>query len=346
MKAILSPHHDHHWTGNALVRGRLQPHHDCQGRGREVLAALTDLGLPCEIIGPQPQGVPELAELHAPDYLDYIRHAWQEWSKLPNASFEIRPNIWANRYFPEMRSNSPIGLAGRYLGDEATPIVQDTWKHIYSAVETTACAAQALLDGAPSVYALVRPAGHHAMTDMGLGGCLLANTAVAVQRLARHWGRVAVLDIDVHHGNGTQQLFYGRDDVLTVSLHGNPERIFPFICGYADETGEGAGEGYNLNLPLEPGTEITAYLHALEMALRRIEDFQPRALVVATGYDTFRGDPFGNLALDTPDFAQLGQRIAQLRLPTLFVQEGGYVIEALRANTRSLLDGYFGAGGR
>ncbi|QKH34486.1 histone deacetylase family protein [Achromobacter pestifer] len=342
MKALLSPLHDADWTGNALVRGILKPHHDARGRGREIEAALRDAGLDCQTVGPLAQGVPELTQIHTPGYLAYLQSAWTEWRKAPDASFEVRPNIWPNRHYPDMRASTPVAMAGRYLADGATPIVEDTWRNVYASAETAVAAAQAVLDGSSSVYALVRPSGHHAMSDMGMGGCLLANTALAAQRLAGQWGRVAILDIDVHHGNGTQQIFYGRDDVLTISIHGDPASIYPFSSGYGEETGKDAGEGYNLNLPLAAGTEIAGYLKAFEPALERIEQFKPRALVVATGYDTFRGDAFGNLSLDTPDYALLGRRIAQLGLPTLFVQEGGYAIDALRANTRSMLEGYLG----
>lgn len=183
-------------------------------------------------------------------------------------------------------------------------------------------------------------AGVVARRDLALGGCHIANTAIAVQRMVKHVARVAVLDIDVHHGNGTQQIFYDRSDVLTVSLHGKPESIFPYICGFADETGAVAGEGFNLNLPLDDGTEIGAYMKALEKAIQRIQDFKPDILVVATGYDTFRYDAFGNLCLDTRDYTLLGAHIAQLALPTLFVQEGGYKVDALRANVNAFLEGY------
>lgn len=345
MKALISPFHDADWPGNALVRGILKPHHDARGRGREVEAALNDMGLDCHYAGPLAQGVPELTQIHTPDYLAYLETAWKEWRKAPDASFEVRPNIWPNRHYGNMQGTAPVLMAGRYLADGATPIVEDTWRNVYASAETAVTAAQALLNGSPSVYALVRPSGHHAMTDMGMGGCLLANTALATQRIVNQWGRVAILDVDVHHGNGTQQIFYGRDDVLTVSLHGDPTSLFPFMSGFGGEIGTAAGEGYNLNIPLPAGSEISPYLKALETAIARIETFKPRALVIATGYDTFRSDPFGNLCLDTPDYAHIGKRIAQMALPTLFVQEGGYVINSLRANTRSMLEGYLGQAG-
>jgi len=349
VKVLVSPTHDAPWHGNAMIRGVLKPHHDCAERSVEILAALQDdLQLDCQFVTrtakSTPESAPELAELHAPDYLHYLQTAWQEWSQMPDASFEVRPYITTNRYFPSLRTRAPTALAGHYLGDGGSPLVKDAWPHMMGSVATALAAADALLAGgrkaSGSVYALLRPAGHHAMRDMALGGCHIANTALAAQRLAKQWGRIAVLDIDVHHGNGTQQLFYDRDDVLTVSLHGDPASLFPFLSGYADETGAGAGEGYNLNLPLVAGSDINGYLFHLDKALTRIQDFAPAALVVATGYDTFRHDPFGNLCLDTPDYTTLGVRIRQLGLPTLFVQEGGYQVNALRANARALVEGF------
>lgn len=324
-----------------MIRGQLVQHHDRAERSVEILAALRDdLHLECHFVERAAQRPPELAEVHAPDYLQYLETAWEEWSKAPGASFEVRPYITANRYFPVLRTHIPVVQAGHYLGDGGSPLVKDAWHNVNASVDTAIEAAEALINGADSVYALLRPAGHHAMRDMALGGCHIANTAIAAQRLAKRMGRVAVLDIDVHHGNGTQQIFYDRDDVLTVSLHGKPETLFPFICGYADELGTGAGEGYNLNLPLEGGTEINGYLKSMETAIRRIVDFGPDVLVIATGYDTFRHDPFGNLCLDTPDYRILGDRIAQLDVPVLFVQEGGYKIDTLRDNVNALLEGF------
>lgn len=341
MKVFVSPSHDVEWTGNAMIRGLLKRHHDKAERSVEILAALKDdLKLDCQVVQTAAERPRELYEVHAPDYLHYLETAWEEWSTAPDASFEVRPYITVNKYFPVLRTRLPVTLAGQYLGDGGSPIVQGAWRNMNASVDAALAAADALICGGQSAYALLRPAGHHAMRDIALGGCHIANTAIAVQRLTKHHGRVAVLDIDVHHGNGTQQIFYDRDDVLTVSLHGKPETLFPFICGYADERGDGAGEGYNLNLPIESGTEIDGYLKYLDLALQRIKDFAPAALVVATGYDTFRHDPFGNLCIDTADYAVLGDRIAQLGLPTLFVQEGGYKVDALRANVNALLQGY------
>lgn len=341
MKAFISPTHDAVWTGNAMIRGKLIQHHDRAERSVEILAALKDdLRLDCVFVENAASAPPELMEVHAPDYLHYLETAWEEWAKAPDASFEIRPYITTNRYFPELRTRIPVTLAGQYLGDGGSPLVQDAWVNMKGSVDTAVSAAQAIIDGERAAYALLRPAGHHAMRDLAMGGSHIGNTAIAAQRLSKHFGRVAVLDIDVHHGNGTQQIFYDRDDVLTVSLHGQPENLFPFICGYADERGTGAGEGFNLNLPLEPGTELSGYMKALESATRRIIDFAPNVLVIAAGFDTYRHDKFGNLCIDTPDYRVIGDCIAQLGLPTLFIQEGGYKIDALRANVHSFVEGF------
>ena len=324
-----------------MIRGVLKQHHDRAERTAEILAALRDdLKLDCNYVSRAKQRPPELLEVHDPEYLDYLETAWREWNLAPGASFEVRPYITTNRHFPILRTFNPVTLAGYYLGDGGSPLVEGAWGNMNASVDTVVMAADALVANAADGYALVRPAGHHAMRDMALGGCHIANTAIAAQRLANRMGRVAVLDIDVHHGNGTQQIFYERADVLTVSLHGNPRNLFPFISGYADETGAGPGQGFNMNLPLDKGTGINGYLRYLDLAIQRIADFSPAALVVATGYDTFRHDSFGNLNIDTADFAVLGSRIAQLAIPTLFVQEGGYELDALRANTSSLMKGF------
>lgn len=341
MKAFISPTHDVVWTGNAMIRGKLIQHHDRAERSVEILAALKDdLRLDCEYVEIADSCPPELMEVHAPDYLHYLQTAWDEWSKAPDASFEIRPYITTNRYFPELRTRIPVTLAGHYLGDGGSPLVEGAWDNMMGSVHTAVNAAQAIIDGERAAYALLRPAGHHAMRDLAMGGSHIGNTAIAAQRLSKHFGRVAVLDIDVHHGNGTQQIFYNRDDVLTVSLHGQPETLFPFICGFADERGTGPGEGFNLNLPLEPGTELGGYMKALETATRRIMDFAPKVLVIAAGFDTYRHDKFGNLCIDTPDYRVIAGHIAQLGLPTLFVQEGGYKIDTLRANIHSFVEGF------
>ena len=174
-------------------------------------------------------------------------------------------------------------------------------------------AADAVISGERWAYALCRPPGHHAFADVAGGFCFINNSAVAAQRLRSKAARVAILDVDLHHGNGTQGIFYARADVLTVSLHADPVRFYPFFWGHGDERGEGQGLGYNLNLPLPRKSGDEAFLDALSIAIRRIGSFAPEALVVALGLDAFEGDPFGGLSVSTPGFARIGEAIAKLR---------------------------------
>ena len=192
--------------------------------------------------------------------------------------------------------------------------------------------------GAHACYALARPPGHHATKDMAGGFCYLNNSAIAAQELRGMHKRVAIIDVDVHHGNGTQSIFYDRDDVLTVSLHADPVRFYPFFWGGADEFGATVGEGFNLNLPLVRGTADAEYLVALDRALTKIDEFAPSALVIALGLDAFVGDPFAGLALSTEGFGTIAHRIYALGLPTVLVQEGGYPCEQLGDNLRAFLE--------
>lgn len=339
MKAFISRYHDAEWPGKILYRGTLQPHHDVAARGREIAHGLYDAGVQCSLAAPQTD-FPEMQAIHSAEYLDYLKTAWKEWRALPDSSHDVRPNVGPNRYFHSAKSQTPVARAGRHLADNASPIVSDTWQNVWASAEAAVAAAQSVIDSGQTAYALCRPSGHHAVGDMAMGGCFLANTALAAQRLASHFGKVAVLDIDMHHGNGTQQIFYKRNDVLTVSIHGDPAHFYPFFSGYEDETGEEEAEGFNLNIALPRGTQMRAYALALERALDRIALFQPAALVIATGYDTYVKDPFGMFALETPDYEAIGRQIARIKVPTLFVQEGGYFVDALRANTRSLVNGF------
>ena len=203
-------------------------------------------------------------------------------------------------------------------------------------------AAKLVLAGESVVYSLCRPPGHHAFADMAGGFCFLNNCAIATQRFRAADRRVAVLDVDVHHGNGTQGIFYGRGDVLTLSLHADPVRFYPFFWGYGEERGVGPGLGFNLNLPLTRGTGDEAYLLALDQALSRVRAFAPDVLVVALGLDAYVGDPLAGLAITTGGFGMIAAEISRLGLPTLLVQEGGYLCDGLGANLAAFLGGFAG----
>jgi acetoin utilization deacetylase AcuC-like enzyme len=226
------------------------------------------------------------------------------------------------------------------MTDTSCPIGPATWAAAYLSAQTVTEAAERLIAGDRAVYALCRPPGHHCFTELAGGFCYLNNAAIAAQLLTMQGRKVAVLDVDLHHGNGTQGIFYDRPDVLTVSVHVHPERFYPFFWGYPHEYGKGAGEGANLNLPLERGTGDAGFQQAMGQALERIALWGADTLVLALGLDAFVGDPFAGLAVTTPGFAQIGRQIAALRLPTLIVQEGGYLCPELGDNLAAVLQAF------
>ncbi|MBM3934096.1 MAG: histone deacetylase family protein [SAR202 cluster bacterium] len=232
-----------------------------------------------------------------------------------------------------------------YSLDTFTPITRNGYVTARKSVDCALTAAEAMLDGARAAYALIRPPGHHAEHRYFGGYCYFNSLAVAANYLSRR-GKVAVFDLDYHHGNGQQEIFYRRNDVLTMSIHGHPSVAFPYFSGFEDETGTGAGEGFNLNVPLMEGVDGDAYRRALDRLVRRAEEFGPACIVVALGLDTARNDPAGTWLLRAEDFRRNGQAIGAFRLPTLVVQEGGYHLRTLGVNARSFFEGLWeGMGG-
>ena len=189
-------------------------------------------------------------------------------------------------------------------------------------------------------YAMCRPPGHHCFSDLAGGFCYLNNSAITAQYLRKNHDRVAIIDVDLHHGNGTQGMFYRRDDVFTLSIHADPSRFYPFFWGHAHEVGEGAGHGYNLNIPLPRGTKDEGFMKGLGDGLHHVRAFAPSTIVIALGLDAFEGDPFGGLAVSTAGFAEMAQMLAKLGLPTVIVQEGGYLCDELGDNLHAFLSGF------
>jgi acetoin utilization deacetylase AcuC-like enzyme len=230
---------------------------------------------------------------------------------------------------------------GLYSMDNGSPIVAGTWAAAKAGADAAASAAALLASGERSVFCATRPPGHHAGADFMGGYCFLNNAAIAAIALrANGCSRVAILDVDYHHGNGTQSIFYDRADVLVVSIHGDPRTEYPFYLGHADETGEGAGLGFNLNLPLPAGTSTQTWFSTLDTACARVERHRADALVVSLGLDTFAGDPISKFALQSEDFRALGARLKRLGLPTVFILEGGYAAAELGINAANVLDAF------
>jgi len=233
------------------------------------------------------------------------------------------------------------GRIGYYCLASETSISEGTWEAAYASAQVALTGAKLVQGGERAAFALCRPPGHHAAQDMFGGYCFLNNAAVAAQFLRDDGAeKVAILDVDFHHGNGTQAIFYDRDDVMFLSLHGDPDDAFPYFLGGADETGEGRGEGFNVNYPLPPGCPYSKWAEALDDACAKIAAYGPDALIVSLGVDTFENDPISFFKLTSADFANYGSRLARLKLPTLFVMEGGYAVKEIGVNTVNVLDGF------
>ncbi|ESZ70221.1 acetylpolyamine aminohydrolase [Mesorhizobium sp. L103C119B0] len=339
MKAFFAEEQKRHDPKAFLSSGAPQPNPEQPERVERLLAGAKSAGLMIE--RPREHGLGPVAAVHTPEYLAFLEHIFARWQRIEGASAEVIPNI-----HPLARTGSypasAVGQAGYHMADTACPISAETWHSALWSAWSAVEAAEAVISGAPAAYALCRPPGHHAFADVAGGFCFINNSAVAAQVLRKQAARVVILDVDLHHGNGTQGIFYTRSDVLTVSLHADPVRFYPFFWGHADERGEGPGLGYNFNLPLPRKSADAAFLEALEVAFQRIHAFSPDALVVALGLDAFEGDPFGGLSVTTPGFSRIGEAIAKLGLPTVIVQEGGYLCDALGDNLTAFLTGFGG----
>ncbi len=335
--------HAQHRGRHEMFRGELVPCFEKPERADSVLAELGRRGLGRIVT---PHGVPlmSLERVHTPRYLQFLRGAWNEWVALDpaNAKKDALPSVWPVR---TLRSDiEPENFAARmglYSMDSGTPLTAGTWTAAKTGADCAVNAAHALRLGERATFVLSRPPGHHAGKDFFGGYCFLNNAALAAQHLLDDGARkVAIIDIDYHHGNGTQSIFYQRDDVLFVSLHADPRHEFPFYLGHADERGEGAGHGFNLNLPLAAGSSTQAWFSALETACIRIGSFAPDALVVSLGVDTFAGDPLSKFSLQSADYLKIGERLAWLNLPTAFIFEGGYAVKELGVNVVNVLEGF------
>ena len=285
-----------------------------------------------------------LERVHAKRYLDFLSTAWAEWVALDpaNAELDALPSYWPIRTFRSdvLPASFPARM-GLFSYDAGSPITAGTWTAARQGAACAVGAADHLLQGGRSAFVLTRPPGHHAGHDFFGGYCFINNAAVAAQRL-RDGGlsRVAILDIDYHHGNGTQAIFYERDDVFFASVHGDPHTEYPYYLGYADEQGAGAGIGCNLNLPLPRGTGFGRWRDALATALQAIARSGAQALVVSFGVDTFGGDPIAGFTLQSSDYLLAGDDLGATGLPTLFVFEGGYAVAEVGVNTVNLLEAF------
>ncbi len=340
MRTWFSEEHRLHFPQGELSGGELVTPYERPSRVEYVLRRLGDRGFEA----PKAPGEAEMASIravHAEDYLAFLEAAWAEWVAEGFTGEAIACNYPARRMQTTRPPHHIDGKVGYYALASETAITAGTWRAALSSAASAQAAARDVADGAPGSFALCRPPGHHSSHDQFGGYCFINNAGVAAEVLRnRGAGRVAILDIDFHHGNGTQDIFYERDDVFFASLHGTPEDAFPYFLGYADETGAGAGEGTTANFPLPPGTPWGPWSDALDSALRRIQSFGAEALVVSLGVDAYENDPISFFKLTSEDFLRAGRRIAGAGMPTVFCLEGGYAVEAVGVNVVNVLEGY------
>jgi acetoin utilization deacetylase AcuC-like enzyme len=339
MKAWFDDRQRLHDPKGFIQNGIPRPNPEQPERVNRLLAGVAAAG--CAVAATEDHGLGPIAAVHAPRYLHFLQTVHARWIRVQGAGDEVIPNVHPLSRATDSYPGSPAGLAGFHQADTACPIGPGTWEAAYWSAQTALSAAAEVAQGRHA-YALCRPPGHHAYGEVAGGFCFLNNTAIAARWLAGQGHRVAVLDVDVHHGNGTQGIFYDSAEVLTVSIHADPAGFYPFYFGHAGEHGSGAGAGYNLNLPLARGSGDDDYWPALDAAINRIALFGADRLVIALGLDAAISDPFQALRITTPGFHHMARRIAGLGLPSLLVQEGGYLSEDLTQNLASFLAGFTG----
>ena len=326
-----------HNPSGFLVNGTMQPNPEHPERMERLLAGVAMGGH--TLHAPEDHGLDPIAAVHTPVYLKFLSTVYARWQRIPDATPEIFPNVHPDRRTASYPL-SAVGQAGFHVTDMSCPIGEHTWEAARWSANCAVSASNAVLAGERTAYALCRPPGHHCFTDLAGGFCYLNNSAIAAQYLRRTHDRVAIIDVDLHHGNGTQGIFYGRNDVFTLSVHADPARFYPFFWGHAHEIGEDAGHGYNLNIPLPRGTGDDGFMKGLSDGLAHVKAFAPSAIVIALGLDAFEGDPFGGLSVSTAGFAKMAKILAELGLPTVIVQEGGYLCDELSDNLHSFLSGF------
>lgn len=312
---------------------------ECPERADNVLQAIRDQSSG-DVIEAKQFDDDRYTRIHAPDYIDFLKTVWDEWVASDEEGANARPDTFVGAGMRHADTDCVVGKLGRYSFDATSPFVAGTWQAARTAADIALTGAELVKGGTKRAFALCRPPGHHAAVNYCGGYCYLNNSSIAAQSFLDGGAkRVAILDVDYHHGNGTQSIFYERNDVLTISLHADPRLEYPFFLGYEDEPGAGEGHGFNINYPLPFETSWDTYEPALTDALDHVRRFSPDALIVALGLDTFAGDPTTYFGLLASDYTRMGAAIGALALPALVVLEGGYSVEHIGRNTVNVLKG-------
>jgi acetoin utilization deacetylase AcuC-like enzyme len=344
MLVTFSDSHKLHSPRTAIYRGATANFMDVAERAEELIGVIRKRKH--EIKAPRDFGLAPIAKVHTPDYIAFLQHAYTNWHKIVvptgNSANDAVGHGFAVRQMDE-RPSSFQGQLGYYLSGSGVPIQEHTFDAAVTSAHVALEAAEAIVDGAREAYALCRPSGHHAYADLAGGFCYFNNAAIAAHHLVEKVGRVAILDFDVHHGNGTQGIFYERSDVHFVSIHVDPNEAYPFYAGYAHQKGRGAGLGYNVNMPLPLGSPDDVFLKTIEAGLASIHTYGPEVLLISLGFDAFIDDPQRLLGVTTEGFRKTGALVGATKLPVLLVQEGGYNVSKLADNLDAFLDGFLKA---
>jgi acetoin utilization deacetylase AcuC-like enzyme len=343
MLCVYSADHALHNPGHEVQLGSQLPVYECAPRAEAIRKALAADEV-FEFRAPEEHGVDPITAVHDPGLVHYLETVWSEWRK-----YSETPEFWPDTMLhsalregmgPAPEPKGPMGRLGYWCFETMTALTPGTYKSVRAAVDVALSATDLVLNGESVAYGLCRPPGHHAVRAAFGGYCYLNNAAIAGEYIVKKTGEpVVILDVDYHHGNGTQQIFYGRGDVLYASIHGDPNHAYPYFAGYADEDGIDDGKGANLNLPLPAGATPDAYFEALDIALERIADFGSATVIVSLGLDTFGADPIADFTLTTADLHEMGRQVGRLGRNLVVLQEGGYNLEHLGANARAWLRG-------
>ena len=334
MRCFWDPRQLSHAPALEIHNGRFEPCAETPARAQAILDALPATEAPSD------HGEEPILRVHPVGYVDFLKAAHSDWVAAGREGDAI-PHAFPVARRRSLKLDRIDARLGRYAYDTCTPIAAGTWQTAYWSAQSTLSALEAVLEGDRAAFALCRPPGHHAGADYFGGYCFLNTAAIAAEAaIAAGRRRIAILDIDYHHGNGTQDIFYERGDVFFASIHADPATDYPFYWGHSDEVGEGEGEGTTMNLPLPRGTTMAEFDAALDNALEGIAAYAPDLLICSYGADTYAGDPISYFSIETADYPQIGRRIASLGVPTLVVMEGGYAIDALGANVAAFLSGF------
>ncbi len=336
MKAFYHPAQLKHHPRTYFSRGAMREPQEVPQRLEHLVDAARALGM--ELVHPDDFGMQPLLAVHDQDYLEFLQNAHQAWQKMPaDWGQEVISNIFVREPNPR---RGILAQAAYYIADGSAPIGEHTWEAAYWSAQNAVAGAQALLQGERRAYSICRPPGHHARRSAAGGFCFLNNAAIAAQHLRQKFERVVVLDTDMHHGQGIQEIFYDRDDVFYMSVHGDPENFYPVTAGFSEEQGEGAGKGFNLNLSMPHGSEASVFFDYVEQTIQQMKDYKADALVLSLGFDIYEKDPQAQVqGITTAGFEHLGKLMASTGLPVLVVQEGGYYLEDLQVNTEAFFNG-------